>query len=65
MLAGMPARTGSVVSCTVTVKASEVLLPARSLATQVTVVVAEAKVLPVAGEHDICTPPGSVAVGAV
>ena len=43
--------TGAVVSCTVTVKAALLLLPATSVAVQVTVVVPNGKALPESGSQ--------------
>ena len=63
---GMPLSDGGVVSCTVTLKLAELLLPCESAAVQLTVVVPSGKAKPLAGLLVmLVTAQLSVAVGAV
>ena len=50
---------GAVVSVTLTLKEPEAVLPAASLAVQVTTVVPRAKTLPEAGVHETATDPST------
>ena len=56
---GMPLSDGGVVSCTVTLKLAELLLPCESAAVQLTVVVPSGKVAPEAGLQDGVTLPST------